>query len=162
MISWKRLALTTALLIGALLLQQTLLRWIAVGSIRPDLLLIVITVIALRHGSIAGLYAGMAAGLVQDVYAVEALGANSLAKCLVGYGLGIFEEKVVKIMPASRVLLLAGAFLFHDAVFLLAAGTRGKDFWNTYFYQSMPSAIYTLVLGAVIFFCSAALRPREQ
>jgi len=63
------------LLAGALLLQQTLVRWIAIGHVRPDLTLIALTFVALRRGSIAGLYAGLALGLIQDVYAVASLGA---------------------------------------------------------------------------------------
>ncbi len=158
---WKRFLAEGGMLAGALLLQQTLVRWIAFGPVRPDLTLIALTVLALRRGSIAGLYGGMALGLVQDVYAVEALGANVLAKSLIGYGLGFFEERIVKIMPATRVLLLGAAFAAHDLIFYLAAGIRGSMFWSAWLRQSLPSALYTLVLGGLAFYYAAGVRPKD-
>lgn len=149
------------LLGGALVLQQTLARWMAFGTVRPDLMLIALTAVALRRGPVGGLYAGLLLGLVQDVYAVATLGANVLAKSLVGYGLGFFEERVMKVMAATRMLLLAAALLVHDVVFYAAAGYRGGAFWESLFLQSLPSAVYTLVLGGILFYVAAGIRPRE-
>ena len=158
---WRRGLMLALILGGALILQQTLVRWIAFDAVRPDLTLIALTFVALRYGSIAGLYSGLILGLVQDVYAVEILGANALAKSLVGYGLGFFEEKVVKVMPATRVLLLGLAFGLHDAVFHLACGIGGAGFFGAMFRFSLPSAVYTLLLGALVFYLVAGLRSRE-
>ena len=158
---WKRISIEAGILAGAMILQQTLVRWIAIGPIRPDLTLIALTALALRYGPVAGLYAGMGLGLLQDVYAIEALGANALAKCLAGYALGFFEERVVKSMPATRVLLLGGALLIHDTAYYLAAGFRGGAFWNVFLRQSAPCAVYTLAVGAIVFYYSASLKSRE-
>ena len=159
--AWKRIAVEVAVLFGALLLQQTLVRWITFGSIRPDLTLIALAAVALRYGPVAGLYAGMGLGLVQDVYAIDTLGANALAKCLVGYALGFFEDKVVKSVPATRVLLLGGAFLVHDVIFYLAAGFRGAVFWGALLRQTAPAVVYTLLVGAGVFYSVARLKPKE-
>ncbi len=153
--------LDLVILAGALILQQTLARWIAVGSIRPDFLLIALTAVALRRGPVFGLYAGLFLGLLQDVYAYESLGAGVLAKAIVGYALGFFEEKVMKVMAATRVLLLALAVVLHDLVFFLAAGYRGGFFYETLLLQSLPSTVYTLVLGAIAFYFAAGFKPRE-
>ena len=160
--AWKRFAVEGAILAGALILQQTLVRWIAFGPIRPDLTLLVLTAVALRHGPIAGLYAGLALGLLQDVYVVDTPGANVLAKCLIGYALGFFEDKVVKSMPAMRVLLLGAAFLAHDAVFYLSTGLRGGVFWNALYRQTAPAAVYTLLLGVAFFYSAARFKSREE
>ena len=153
--------LDLAILIGSLLLQQTLVNWLAVGSIRPDLMLIALTAVALRRGPVAGLYAGLFLGMIQDVYAVATLGANVMAKGLVGYAMGFFEEKVMKVMAATRVLLLASALIVHDLVFYLAAGFQGGFARGALLYQSLPSAVYTLVLGAVVFYFAAGFKARE-
>lgn len=153
--------LDAAILVGSLVLQQTVARWLSAGGVRPDLMLIALTAVALRRGPVAGLYAGLFLGLIQDVYAVEALGANVLAKGMVGYAMGFFEEKVMKVMAATRVLLLASALIVHDLVFYLAAGFRGEFFRNALLFQSLPSAVYTLVLGAVVFYFAAGFKPRE-
>ncbi len=160
-IHWKRIAMEAGILAGALLLQQTLIRWISLGPVRPDLTLIALMALALRRGPIAGLYAGMILGLVQDVYAVETLGANALSNCLVGYVLGFFEDKVVKSLPATRILLLGAALILHDVIFYLAAGFHGGVFWSALLRQSAPSAVYTLFVGGLIFYSTLRLKPRE-
>ena len=159
--AWRTIAIQAAILTGALIFQQTLVSWIAFGSVRPDILLIALTAVALRYGPVAGLYAGMAVGLVQDVYAVEALGANALAKCVTGYLLGFFEERVVKSMPTTRVMLLGAAFLLHDTIYYLAAGLHGSLFWSLFLRQTIPSMVYTLVVGAIFFYYSASFKSRE-
>jgi rod shape-determining protein MreD len=149
------------ILVGALVLQQTLVRWLSVGSVRPDLNLIALTAVALRRGPVAGLYAGFFLGLLQDVYTVDSLGADVLANSIVGYAMGFFEEKVMKVMAATRVLLLGLGLVVHDLVWLLAAGFRGRGFFEALLFQSLPSAVYTLVLGAVAFYFASGFKPRE-
>jgi rod shape-determining protein MreD len=155
------IAVDLLILAGSLVLQQTVARWLSAGGVRPDLMLIALTAVALRRGPVVGLYAGLFLGLIQDVYAVEALGANVLAKSMVGYAMGFFEEKVMKVMAATRVLLLASALILHDLIFYLAAGFRGDFFRNALLFQSLPSAVYTLVLGAVVFYFAAGFKARE-
>ena len=149
------------ILVGALVLQQTLARWLAVGNVRPDLTLIALTAVALRRGPLMGLYAGLFLGLLQDVYTVDALGAGVLAKSIAGYAMGFFEEKVMKVMAATRVLLLGLALLAHDIIWFLATGFRGRDFFEALLFQSLPSAVYMLVIGAVVFYFATGFRPRE-
>ncbi len=155
------LLIDVLLLVGALVLQQTLARWAAIGTVRPDLTLIALTAVALRRGPVGGLYAGLFLGLVQDVYAVSTLGAGMLAKSLVGYALGFFEDRVMKVMAATRMLLLAAALAVHDLAYFAAAGYRGVQFWDAMLRHSLPSAVYTLVLGGVLFYLAAGFRSRE-
>lgn len=139
-------------LVLALILQQTLIQIISIGSIKPDLVMVVLVAVSMRYGSVVGLYSGMAIGLIQDVYAIEALGANALGKCLIGYGTGLLDEKVIKVMPATKVLFLGVAFLVHDLVYSLAAGFHGSAFWQAALTRTVPSGIYTLLLGSLVFY----------
>jgi rod shape-determining protein MreD len=139
-------------LVLALILQQTLIQLISIGSIKPDLVMVVLVAVSMRYGSLVGLFSGLAIGLVQDVYAIDALGANAMAKCLVGYGTGLLDEKVIKVMPATKVLFLGVAFLVHDLVYSLAAGFHGAAFGNALLTRTVPSGIYTLLLGSLVFY----------
>lgn len=139
-------------LVLGLILQQTLIRILSIGSIKPDVILVILVAVSLRYGSVVGLYSGLCIGLIQDVYAIETLGANAMAKCLVGYLTGLMDEKVIKVMPATKVLFLGVAFLFHDAVYALAAGFPGEAFWEALVRRTLPSGIYTLLIGALVFY----------
>jgi len=139
-------------LVLGLILQQTLIQLISIGSIKPDLVMVVLVAVSMRYGSLVGLFSGLAIGLIQDVYAIDALGANAMAKCLVGYGAGLLDEKVIKVMPATKVLFLGVAFLLHDLVYSLAAGFHGAAFGNALLTRTVPSGIYTLLLGSLVFY----------
>lgn len=141
-----------SILVLALILQQTVVRIISIGSIQPDFVIVALVAIAMRYGTLTGLFCGLTIGLIQDVYAIEALGANALSKCMVGYFSGLLDDKVIKVMPATKVLFLAIAFLFHDGVYALAAGYHGHVFWDALFRKSIPSGIYTLLIGSVFFY----------
>lgn len=138
-------------LVLGLILQQTLVRIISIGSIKPDVILVILVAVSLRYGSVVGLFSGMTIGLVQDVYAIENLGANAMAKCLVGYFTGFLDEKVIKVEPVTKVLFLAVAFLFHDGVYALAAGFPADTFWDAFWRRTLPTGTYTLLVGALVF-----------
>ena len=48
----KKIGFQLLLMLGALVLQQTLIRWLAFGAVRPDLTLIALTVFVLKYGPI--------------------------------------------------------------------------------------------------------------
>lgn len=139
-------------LVLGLILQQTLIQIISIGSIKPDLVMVVLVAVSMRYGSVVGLFSGLTIGLIQDVYAIEALGANAMAKCLVGYFTGLLDEKVIKVMPATKVLFLAVAFIVHDTVYAMAAGFQGSAFWQALLARTIPSGIYTLLVGSLVFY----------
>ncbi len=149
-------------LVLGLILQQTLIRIITIGSIKPDVILVILVAVSLRYGSVVGLFSGLTIGLIQDVYAIDTLGANAMAKCLVGYFTGLLDEKVIKVMPATKVLFLAVAFLVHDGIYALAAGFPADAFWDALVRRTAPSGIYTLLIGAMVFyFLVAPSRPEH-
>lgn len=139
-------------LVLSLILQQTLIQIISIGSIKPDLVMVVLVAVSMRYGSVVGLFSGLTIGLIQDVYAIESLGANAMAKCLVGYFTGLLDEKVIKVMPATKVLFLAVAFLVHDTIYAMAAGFHGSALWQALLTRTIPSGIYTLLVGSLVFY----------
>jgi hypothetical protein len=85
-----------------------------------------------------------------------------MANCLVGYFTGLLDEKVIKVMPATKVLFLAVAFLVHDGIYALAAGFPADAFWDALIRRTAPSGIYTLLIGAMVFyFLVAPSRPEH-
>lgn len=146
-----RFVISMAWLLLALVLQQTLIRLFAVQAARPDLILVVLVAVALRHGSLYGLYGGLFIGLIQDVYAIDTLGANALAKCLTGYAIGLLDERMVKIMPATKVMLLGCGFVIHDLIYTWAAGLTGTAYLHALLRMSLPSLVYTLLVAALVY-----------
>jgi hypothetical protein len=69
---------------------------------------------------------------------------------------------VIKVMPATKVLFLGVAFLVHDLVYSLAAGFHGEAFWNAMLTRTVPSGIYTLLLGSLVFYFIVAPARAER
>ncbi len=146
-------------LVLALVLQTTVVELISLGPIRPDLVIIVLVAISLRHGSVVGLYCGFMIGLAQDVYAIQTLGANALAKSLIGFMAGLADQRVVKITPGAMIFFLALAFCAHDFVLALAGGVgMGVMFWE----RSLPAGLYTVLAGALVYYLIPSSAKLEQ
>jgi rod shape-determining protein MreD len=80
---------TFLILAGCVLLQSTLLGWVAIGGVRPDLALIVLVFVALRRGAMVGQVAGFASGIVEDFASVSPLGFHMLLRAVIGYLAGL-------------------------------------------------------------------------
>jgi rod shape-determining protein MreD len=135
-----------------LVLQSTIVHFLSISAIVPDLTLVFVVYIALRYGPLAGLAAGFLMGLVQDVYSYDTLGAGAMAKTILGYGLGLMEDHVVQLDFLSKVILLGVAFFIHDLLFILFIGTPSDKIGEILISSSLPEGLYTLVLGAIFFY----------
>lgn len=68
----RRTAMLAAVLLVALVLQTALFPALAIAGFRPDLLLMVTAIVALRDGALPGLRVGAVAGLMTDLLLSEA------------------------------------------------------------------------------------------
>ncbi len=89
---WVRiLGYSIAALIGALI-HVLVLPVIALSGVVPDVLLVLVFWVALRHGQVAGTVAGFAIGLLLDVVMQGGLGVHAFAKTLAGFVVGFFAR----------------------------------------------------------------------
>lgn len=114
-------------LVFFLVLQATVLPLVAIGGVRPDLMLIATISAGLLLGREHGVGMGFFAGLLQDLASGNIFGLNVLAKTAIGYFAGLMERKVFKeniLLPLLAVML---GTVIHSAValfILLACGYK--------------------------------------
>jgi len=84
------------------------LRFLAVSSVTPDLLLILTVWIALAEGQFVGMFAGFLCGLLFDVVSADVPGSNALSKTIAGFVAGYFyrEGFAMQTIGSYRFLLL--------------------------------------------------------
>ncbi|HEY7178796.1 MAG TPA: rod shape-determining protein MreD [Gaiella sp.] len=70
----------------------------------PDLLLVVVVVVALAAGSITGAVAGFAGGLLVDVMTLDTLGTTSIVLTVAGYWAGRYGETTGRGRPYAAPL----------------------------------------------------------
>ena len=104
----KAFLLSSGLIALAVVLQSTLLHWIAVRGVIPDLGLIVLVFVAIRRGSMTAQLSGFASGVVEDVLSLSPLGFHAFIRTMVGflYGLtvgSIFVDPIL--MPVILIII---------------------------------------------------------
>ena len=85
---------TTLIAVVASLLSSTILSWVAVAGVKPDLALVIVALMAMRRGSMPGEIAGFASGLLADTISVGPLGLTAMTRTVVGYVVGRMEGVV--------------------------------------------------------------------
>ena len=104
------------LLALAFVLQTTWVDSIKIGSVKPDLLIMALSFVALRSGPVVGAYMGLGLGIFQDLYMPADLGVNALAKSLIGAGFGYSHTHMVSDSIQVQAALIFGAVLFNDLI----------------------------------------------
>ena len=105
------------ILLGALILQSSLLEGLRSAGIPTDALLLVAVAGGAVAGPDRGAIIGFIAGLLADLFLTTPLGLSALAYCLVGFGVGVLSGNVIRaawwIMPVTAFVgSVAGVVAF--------------------------------------------------
>jgi rod shape-determining protein MreD len=84
------------LVLLALMLQVTLVEFIQVWGVKPDLVMVLITINGFLRGTREGAFSGFAAGLLKDMVAGDFLGVGCLSGLIAGYAAGFAESRLFK------------------------------------------------------------------
>src|SRR5512135_2330366 len=106
----RRIAYDVLISVLLVLLQTTLFRFLAIGTVAPDLLLLWIVFLALRQGQIAATTTGFFIGLTLDLLSGGdgMLGLSALANTVAGFVAGYFynENKTFQTLGSYQYLLI--------------------------------------------------------
>lgn len=118
------------------------------------LLLVPLTVcIAMYVGPIGGAAAGIASGLLWDLYSDRLLGFNALLLLLLGCACGLLVRLLLRNNLLSALLLVGGALLFQglaDWFFNILLLGRDSPLY-VLLYMTLPDLLYSLVLSPLIY-----------
>lgn len=135
------------------ILQSTAMSAISVGSIRPNLIVILCVSFGLMRGRKSGMWVGFFAGLFVDFFYGSVFGVYALIFMYVGYFSGyacrVLYDDDVKV----PMLLTAGADLFYSlAVYAIQFLLRGRLGIGTYLYRIiLPEIFYTVFMTFLIY-----------
>jgi rod shape-determining protein MreD len=147
---WGPIVLGVALLIAIYLEVALAIDSRVLGAV-PDLALVVIVAIALRHGAVWGAVAGFAAGLLIDIAVQAPLGASSLVLTPVGWAAGAWADRRRRISlgMALGVLFVAAVAAIGGDV-LVTIAIEGQDVaWGSFTIHAVAELAFTLLIGIV-------------
>ncbi len=163
----KTFFLSSGLIVLAIVLQSTLLHWVAVRGVIPDLGLIVLVFVAIRRGSMTAQLSGFASGVVEDVLSLSPLGFHAFIRAAVGFLYGLTEGSIFVDPILMPVILIIIATLFKALISsLLVAflsipaagfGVFAGPLWIELGYNAVLAPFLFAVLGLL-----KALKPRDK
>jgi len=154
----RSLLVDIALALAVLLLHTTIIPFIAIGDVVPDLPLLLVIIIAIRRGQIPGTLAGFFIGLALDLLSGGdgVMGLSALTKTVAGFLAGYFynENKTFQTLGGSQflvIVLLAGAVhnVLYFVIFLQGSGFSWM--WILLRY-GLPALLYVAAAGLVPMF----------
>ena len=153
---------TEALLtLVVLVLQTTLLRFMAIGGLTPDLLLLWIVAVAVRQGQVTATVVGFCSGLALDLLSGNdgMLGLAALSKTVAGFLAGYFygENKILQTLSSYRFVLIALLIgIVHNLIYFIFF-LQGSEvsWWGAVLFYGIPTALYTAAVGLIPMFIYA-------
>jgi rod shape-determining protein MreD len=146
-----RVLLITVLLVA---LQTTLIPFLSVANIIPDILLIWVVYTALQSGQIPATVLGFCAGVLVDLLSGQFLGLSALCKTVVGFAAGYFynDNKVnFTIARYQFIVIVATMSLVHNVIYFTVF-VQGTDI-------GLAAAMLRFGLFATIYTTAVALLP---
>lgn len=138
-----------ALLISVI--HGTVLKYVAVGYVTPDLLLIFVVWVAVSEGQFVGTVAGFLSGLLFDVVSKDVLGTNALAKTVAGFIAGYFfkEGFNAQIIGSYRFILIVAvaAFVHNLLYFFFYVQPMEVTFISFFTVYGVATTLYTTVVA---------------
>jgi len=144
------------LAIAAVIADSSLAPEIEILGARPDLLVLVVVYGSLALGARPATIAGFVMGLVADSEMPEYLGLHALALGVIAYTCAGVWDRLVKTNVLVQCGVLLVAAMVHDVIYYGVYYRNHLDMLARFLVRvSVPGAIYTAALGALVFVVAA-------
>jgi len=135
-----------------LLIQVTAVRHIGVAGCTPDLMVILLVSLVLERGPVLAVVIGFLLGFLQDLGNASLLGMNALAKSILAYGVSRVGGGLLPGNVFYKGFIIFLACLVNDIIVLpIATSFSFSDIFMSFFRYSLLSALYSALLGVVIY-----------
>jgi len=114
------------MLLGALLLQTTVLARMRLFGVMPDFMLLVAVAGGIAAGPTRGAALGFASGMLIDLFLPTPLGLSALVFTLVGYGVGVANTGVLRSAWYIPVLTAGSACVAGVALYAVVGSVLGE------------------------------------
>ncbi|MGM0443546.1 MAG: rod shape-determining protein MreD [Fibrobacterota bacterium] len=144
----------------AIVLQSTIVSQISIHGVYPNAVLILLFILAIEHGRLAGIWAGFFVGLIIDLYSGDTLGVHALSNTVVGAFVGIFSRDRFNTGPVFQIIILVAAAIIHNFIysFMETEGLTAAQI----LVNAVPAALYTGIISSVLLFTIHYLIPNKR
>lgn len=148
-----KISLFLLLMALSLILQATVLDYVSIWGVKPDLVLLLAIFNGFHLGTREGAFLGFISGIIEDLFSGSYIGLNALSKMVAGCVAGeagqrFYRENVIVAAGVTFFSSIAG--LFVNYLLLLFLSINLPPFYAV-FRIILPTAFYTAVLVLLFF-----------
>lgn len=142
------------LLLGVLVIcQTTVLDYVTVYGIKPDLVMLLVIINGFLLGPRQGAFLGFIGGVIEDLFCGSYIGMNALANMSAGFLAGaagerLYKENTLVVCGVTFLAALAGLLVNY---LLLHYLDINLPFFQTLARIMLPTALYTALLAPLLF-----------
>lgn len=161
----KHKIIVAGIILVAFLLQSTVFQVLSLGSIGPNLMVIVTSSFGFMRGKKEGLWVGFFCGLLEDIFYGRLLGMHAMIYMYIGYANGyfnhIFYEEDIKL---PIFLISVSELVYGLSTYLIMFMMRSRFAFVYYLMRIiLPELLYTIVITLVLYrFLYAVSRGTEE
>jgi len=133
------------------LFQISVVNFLEIGGVSPNLMIILVVWIAINEGQFIALFAAFLIGIFYDFIKMDVIGTNALSLLISAFLCGFFykEGKSDLIISSFNFLFIVfvGAISHNLIYFLLYLKISEISFWNFFLKYGIASSFYTTVFS---------------
>lgn len=135
------------------ILQSTVLNYIQIFNIKPNLIVVFIISCALARGNVDGAVIGLFCGLAQDISSGTVLGLYALLGFYLGFAVGSVNKRLYRDNLFVAVFITFCATFVYEFTFFFVTMFVNKrvDLWYALRRIIFPEAIYNSIVSVFIY-----------
>lgn len=148
-----RIMMTGVFILVFFLLQTTIGQSIAIASVAPNLLLILVSEFGFMRGQKSGIWVGFFCGLMLDLYYGDAVGFYALLYMVIGYLNGFFHQMYYDEDITLPIILLTGSNIVYGFfVYVIRFLLRNRlNFFYYFPHVIVAETVYTLLIAVLVY-----------
>lgn len=160
----NRIMVSIGVLIAAFILQVGVAPYVSIAGATPNFFMIAAVAVALIAGPNEGASVGFAGGLLYDMVGMTSVGPMALVLAIAGYVAGLLQQNMFAEGWVLPITTLGIVGVVVEISYLVVVSVLGVDveFWRTLISLSLPSALYTALVGLVFYPPAAKLMGRRR
>ncbi len=160
----RRIILIAVIIVACFLLQCTVFQFLSIGSISPNLLIVVTASFGFMRGHREGLFVGFFCGLLIDLLFSEIIGFYALLYMFIGFANGFFHRLFYPediLLPIT--LISVSDFCCNLAIYFVLFMFRGRFSFGYYLgHTILPELVYTTVVAILLYFILLRINQRLE
>ena len=133
------------------LLQISVVNFIEIGGLTPNLLIILTIWIAVTEGQFSGLFAAFGIGILLDILSYDVIGTNALAQVLAAFVTGFFYKEGKNKLTVRKfffmMIIFLGALSHNLVYFFLYIKFSELNFFHFFLRYGIAATLYTTIFG---------------